>query len=245
MKYFFFTLIVLSVTSCMEPNCYSEPHVKSTNQYVNDEKRDRAIPTQIYALSDSTKWNGELVILNCGYGSSPTEYTYIAQELAQTGYYVVSVQHEIQGDELIPSGDDIIKLRTPNWEKGIKNMNEVLKFVKQNVPTISTQKIHLIGHSNGGDISVLFASRNPNRVHSLITLDHRRMPIPLTKKYPTLSFRADQFEADPGVIPSKSDQKVYRIEIVSLKNVEHNYLRDIASQETKKKVIHKILEFLS
>ena len=155
------------------------------------------------------------------------------------------IQHEIQTDELLPSGDDVIKLRTPNWREGMKSIDQVLKYVKREVPSISTEKIHLIGHSNGGDISVLFATEHPQNVKSLITLDHRRMPIPLTNEYKTLSFRADQFEADPGVIPSKKDQTTFGIEIIELENVDHNYVRDIATKATKEKIISSILRFLN
>lgn len=239
------SLFLLLFTACSDSNSSNEIHVTSKNEYVFDEARSRQIPIQVYALSDSTQWNGELVILSAGYGSSNTEYSYITEKLAKKGYYVISIQHEIQTDEMLPSGDDIMTLRAPNWREGIKSIKEVMNYVKKSTPTISTQKIHLIGHSNGGDISVLFAKENPSRVHSLITLDHRRMPIPLSKEYKTLSFRADEFETEQGLIPSSNDQQKYGIEIVYLKNVNHNYLRDIATKKTKSTVIFSILEFLN
>ncbi|MFK7783992.1 MAG: alpha/beta fold hydrolase [Crocinitomicaceae bacterium] len=240
--FYFSVLMVLISCSSAENNC--ESYLKSSNQYIYDASRERQIPTQIYALSDSSEWNGELVILNCGYGSSATEYSYITEALAQNGYYVISIQHEIQTDEMIPSGENIIELRMPNWKEGIKSMEQVIEFVKTESPSISTEKVHLIGHSNGGDISVLFATNHPKRVRSLITLDHRRMPIPLSKEYQTLSFRADQFEADLGVIPSKQDQIEFAIGIIYLENVDHNYLRDIATEETKELVLSNIFDFL-
>lgn len=240
------SLLILTFLACSDsqPESQHEAIVTSRNEYVFDSNRNREIPIQIYSLSDSNQRNGELVILNAGYGASNTEYEYITQKLAQKGYYVISIQHEIQTDEMIPSGDDIIKLRMPNWNEGIKSIEQVLNYAKETNPTVSTKKIHLIGHSNGGDISVLFANKNPKKVHSLITLDHRRMPIPLTKEVQVLSFRADQFTADSGVIPSPTDQEKYGVEIVYLKNVDHNYLRDIATKETKEKVISSIFQFL-
>lgn len=243
-KILFLSLLLLVLFSCSTTQPKIEAVVTSKNEYVFDASRNRQIPIQIYSLSDSKLWNGKLVLLNAGYGSSNTEYDYIAQELAEGGYYVVSVQHEIQTDEMIPSGDDIIKLRMPNWTEGVQSVRQVLSYLKENTPSVSTKKINLIGHSNGGDISVLYATKNPERVQSLITLDHRRMPIPLSKNYKTLSIRADQFEADPGVIPSKADQKKYKVQIVDLKNVDHNYLRDIATKETKQLVLSSILAFL-
>lgn len=239
------SFLIILFAACSDSNPSEKSFVTSTNEYVFDATRNRQIPIQIYALSDSTEWNGELVILNAGYGSSNTEYTYITSKLAQKGYYVISIQHEIQTDELLPSGDDMIALRTPNWREGIKSMEQVLKHVKKKTASISTTKIHLIGHSNGGDISVLFATEHPKRVHSLITLDHRRMPLPLSKDFKTLSFRSDEFEVDPSVIPSSSEQKEFGIEIVYMKNVGHNYLRDIGTKETKSTVISSIFQFIN
>lgn len=238
-------LLLLTFFACSENQLKKESIVTSRNEYIFDSNRNRQIPIQIYSLSDSSKWNSELVVLNAGYGSSNTEYTYIAQELAKKGYYVISIQHEIQTDDMLPSGDDIIQLRMPNWVEGVKSIEQVLNDVKETNPTISAKKIHLIGHSNGGDISVLFATRNPKKTLSLITLDHRRMPIPLAKEFKTLSFRADQFEADTNVIPSVKDQKKYGITVIHLENVDHNYLRDIATKETKEKVISSIFQFLN
>lgn len=244
LKTVFSGLLIFVLFACSNSKPENEAIVISRNKYVFDSKRNRQIPIQIYSLSDSTQWNGELVILSAGYGSSNTEYSYITQELAQHGYFVLSIQHEIQSDEMLPSGDDIIQLRMPNWNEGIKSIEQVLNYVKETNPNISTKKIHLVGHSNGGDISVLFATRNPKKIRSLITLDHRRMSIPLAKEFKTLSFRADQFAADPGVIPSSIDQKKYGIKIIHLKNVDHNYLRDIATEDTKKKVISAVFQFL-
>jgi dienelactone hydrolase len=244
-KYLIPLFVLTLLFSCTPPETSCDSYVETSNVYVFDSERNRQIQTQMYSLSDSTEWNGELVMLNCGYGSSPTEYNYITEALAEKGYYVVSIQHEIQTDEMLPSAENMIEARTPNWREGIKSMEEVVKFVKTEAPSISTEKIHLIGHSNGGDISALFATEHPNRVHSLITLDHRRMPIPLSEEFPVLAFRADQFEADPDVIPSEEDQKKYDIEIIYLKNVDHNYLRDIATKETKKTVISTISDFLN
>lgn len=237
--------LIILFAACSDTSLSKESYVSCKNEYVFDATRNRQIPIQIYTLADSTRWNGELVILNAGYGSSNTEYSYITSALADKGYYVISIQHEIQSDEPLPSGDDMIALRTPNWREGIKSIEQVLKHMKKKTASISTKKIHLIGHSNGGDISVLFASENSKRVHSLITLDHRRMPIPLSKDFKTLSFRSDEFEVDAGVIPSSSDQKEFGIEIVYLKNVNHNYLRDIGTKETKSTVISSIFQFLN
>jgi pimeloyl-ACP methyl ester carboxylesterase len=243
-RLFIVSLLIATLISCSDTQSTCEAFISSSNEYIFDTARNRQIPTQSYFLSDSAQWNGELVILNAGYGSSNTEYGYISRNLAQKGYYVIAIQHEIQTDEMLPSGHNIIELRTPNWNEGVKSVKEVIEHVKASIPAISTSKIHLIGHSNGGDISVLYATKYPKNIHSLITLDHRRMPIPLSKEYKTLSFRADQFKADAGVIPSSDNQSKYSVEIIYLKNVDHNYLRDIGTKSTKEHVNSTISRFL-
>ena len=55
-----------------------------------------------------------------------------------------------------------------------------------------------------------------------------------------LSIRADQFEADKGVIPNTSDLNKYNIKIITLKNVNHDYLRDNATKKTKGIILAEI-----
>jgi dienelactone hydrolase len=236
-------LTVVCLWSCGTPkNAYL---IGTQSVTLIDSVRNRNIPIEIYSNANPKMNNHQLVVMSTGYGSSNTEYSYIAKSLIAFGYLVVCVQHEQPSDPPIPSGENIYKLRMPTWERGVKNVEFVISAMKQKYQNIDNQKVILIGHSNGGDISMLFATLYPQKVSKVITLDHRRMPIPKVHKPSILSFRADEFEADKGVLPDSTTQKMYNIQIINLKNTKHDDLRDIGSQELKKVITDKIIQFLN
>jgi hypothetical protein len=61
--------------------------------------------------------------------------------------------------------------------------------------------------------------------------------------FKTLSFRGNDFEADPGVIPPQADHERYNIKLVEL-DAGHNYLRDNARKEIKAIIVSELLTFL-
>ncbi len=216
----------------------------SETKYVNDSLRNRIIPIEIYTPISKRHFNNRLVILSAGYWCVNTGYSYISNHLCKKGYIVVSIQHELQTDTILPSGKDMYKLRLPNWKEGVKNIKAIIEYLKTEYPNLEYDKLNLIGHSNGGDISMLFATEFPEIVKTCISLDNRRMPIPRTNKIKLMSIRADQYNADDGVIPSLSDLEKYNIKIVNLKNVGHNYLRDNATKESKEIILSEIDKIL-
>lgn len=220
-----------------------EGHLTTKSGCVIDSIRNREIPITIY--NHTVNSNSELIILNAGYGCSSTEYSYLGWHLANEGYLVISVQHEVESDPMLPGGENIYDLRLPFWEEGIQNVFEVMAFAGVNYPEIDNERIHLIGHSNGGDIAMLFATNHSSQVRSCITLDHRRVPIPRTGNIPLMSIRGSDFDPDPGVLPTIEEQTDLGIQIVQLENVGHNYLRDNGTKETKDTIAGLITDFLS
>lgn len=218
--------------------------VVSQSMYIHDESRNRDIPIEIYYREAEEPHHKEPVLLSAGYGCSATEYSYIAKALSEKGYLVVALQHELETDAELPSGENVYELRLPNWREGIKSIQAVVAFLHTQYPALDCTALHLIGHSNGGDISMLFATQYPAVVRSCITLDHRRVPIPKRATPPVLSIRASEFAADEGVLPNSADAAAYGIKIVTLQNVGHNYLRDNATKETKELIIQAMTAFL-
>jgi predicted esterase len=43
--------------------------------------------------------------------------------------------------------------RKPTWERGVQNILFTIAELKKNKPNLNLEKVILIGHSNGGDIS--------------------------------------------------------------------------------------------
>jgi len=204
----------------------------------------REIPAVIYppaAGKDTTK----LAVISGGYGMTPTAYGFIARKLVDMGYLVVSVQHQLPADTPLVTSGDLQVLRRPVWERGVMNLCYVLSIMKRDYPKITPSRTILIGHSNGGDISALFATLHPTEVATVITLDHRRMPIPRARLPRFMSLRADEFPADPGVLPNPEEAKALGISIIQLKNAKHGELSDEGSNELKEHVIDLIAGFLS
>ena len=63
----------------------------------------------------------------------------------------------------------------------------------------------MVGHSNGGDISMYFAKMYPDQIKKVVTLDNLRVPFLTDGKFKILSFRSKdpQFKTDPGVVPDE------------------------------------------
>ena len=234
-------IIAILITGCSFTHKNSNEVVISKTEYVNDNFRNRTFPIEEYSTKQS---NNKIVLINAGYGCSATEYSYIAKNLAKKGYLVVSIQHELQTDEFLPSAENMYEARLPNWKEGIKNIEATIDFLKKKYPNYDFEKLNLIGHSNGGDITMLFATQYPEKLNSAISLDNRRMPIPRTDKFKILSIRADEFQADPGVIPEDSILVKDGIKIFTLKNIGHNYLRDNATKKTKELILSQIDQIL-
>ncbi|AEA42129.1 alpha/beta fold hydrolase [Fluviicola taffensis] len=218
---------------------------------VFDNARFRRIPVALYAPKvdkDSTN-TIQLVIFSHGYGSNyPTNYTnysYLTRRLAGLGYWTLSIQHELIGDSLLPKVGVMQEVRMPFWKRGEENILFVLNHFKEIHPNLFIKSVDLIGHSNGGDMSVLMAKDYPNLIRKVITLDHLRIPFPLTFSPQYSSLRSTDKTADSGVIPSPEMCDSLGIQIIQLRRITHNEMNDEGTRRQKKKIngyIQKILE---
>jgi len=221
----------------------TDAQLKPTRALFFDGTRNREIPVVIY-LPSSGKNATKLAVINSGNGMEPTAYGFIARQLADDGYLVVSVQHQLPTDAPLASTGDLYALRRPTWERGVANLLCVLSNVKREFPQAAPSQTILIGHSNGGDICALFATLHPTEAAVVITLDHRRMPLPRTRQPRILSLRADEFPPNPGVLPSPEEAEPLGISIVQLKNTKHIDLSDYGCDVLKGRVLSLISGFL-
>lgn len=194
-----------------------------------DSDRQRSIPIEIYQPSKITR--RPVIIINHGYGVKNTEYTFLAKPLCQEGYVVISIQHDLPTDPPLPRTGNLIERRKPMWESGVQNILIVLS-------TINYEKVILIGHSNGGDISMLFTTLHPEIVVKVISLDSLRMPFPTKDQIPILSLRAHDTMADAGVIPESGAL------IINLENANHIDMYDQGPEEIKREILSIIDRFL-
>jgi pimeloyl-ACP methyl ester carboxylesterase len=214
---------------------YAEDHSVLVDEIIfYDHNRERSIPVQIYKpISESSYL--PLVVINHGYGVRNTEYTFIAEPLCQQGYWVICIQHDLPGDPELPRTGNIYERRKPIWERGVQN---ILFAISELAKDFNQPKIILIGHSNGGDISMLFTSIHPELVEKAVSLDSLRMPFPNENSIPILSLRANDTEADAGVIPESGAV------IVKLDHAQHIDMYDAGPAEIKAEILSIIDLFL-
>lgn len=215
-----------------------------------DASRNRIVPVAIWkpAGCGRTPDNG-MIVLSHGYGQNRPDsylsYTYLTCFLAERGYLVVSVQHELPADSLIPQTGIPAIVRRPFWERGADNIFFVIKEMKNRFPDRSFEHICLIGHSNGGDMTALFPQKYPGIVDKIITLDNRRMPLPRTAHPKVYTLRSSDQTADEGVLPSADDCRRFGISIVHLNATPHNNMDDSGNSRQKKAIKRAVFSFLN
>jgi predicted peptidase len=211
-----------------------------------DKSRNREIPIALYLPKKIQ--NAPLVIIGHGYNfnrpGANKGYEFITNALTKKGYVVVSIQHELKTDELMPTTGEIQKVRKPFWDRGSANILYVINDFKKRYPKVNFNKIILIGHSMGGDISTTFTIQHPELVYKLITLDQRRVAFPRVPNPKIYSLRSSDQIADEGVIPSEEELKKFDMTIQKLPNTIHNDMNDNATEIQKKEMLDWILNFV-
>ena len=215
---------------------------------VYDQVRHRDIPVAVYKTPGIRKRHQNLVIVSHGYGENSGDsylyYTFLTEFLARQGYFVASIQHELATDSLIPMTGIPQVVRRPFWDRGADNILFVINQLKQKYAPTVFNKIILIGHSNGGDMTALFPQKYPGIVDKIITLDNRRMALPRTGHPQVYSLRSSDQTADAGVLPTAEEQALYGIKIVALPDVPHNAMCDQANAAQREEINRYILTFL-
>lgn len=209
-----------------------------------DDNRNRSIPVEMYVSAEAegrveagiTKL--PVVIINHGYGVKNSEYSFLANALAARGYLTLSIQHDMAGDPVLSKSDNIFERRKPLWDRGAQNIKFVLDKVKLTMPYADLNQVTLIGHSNGGDISMLFVDLYPALVSKVISLDSLRYPFP-RNGVPILSFRANDTKADQGILPESGAV------LIDLKEAKHIDMCDRGPDKVKKEIVKQIEKFLS
>lgn len=212
----------------------------------NDSVRKRQIPVALYLpkkFTDSSQV--KLVVFSHGYGANYsknyTNYSYLTKRLAAAGYWVLSIQHELESDSLLPKTGNIQVVRRPFWQRGMENILFCINQFKQEFPEIIIESIDAVGHSNGGDMSVFTAQYYPELFRHVITLDHLRVALPRNGATHFTTLRSSDQQADPGVLPAQNTQQ---IEVIQLKKIGHNDMNDEGSRKQHKTINKFVLEGL-
>ncbi|WP_317164763.1 serine aminopeptidase domain-containing protein [Hymenobacter ginkgonis] len=183
-------------------------------------------------------------IISHGYGGQHTGYSFIARNLVAHGYFVASIQHELPTDEPIPLVGTPQLVRRPNWERGVQNILFVRQELHHRYPRLDFSRLLLVGHSNGGDVSMLFAQEYPRLVQRVISLDNRRMPFPRARRPRILSLRSSDQVADSGVVHTLAEQRHFSSTVVTLPHTIHNDMWDGATAAQQQEINALISAFL-
>jgi pimeloyl-ACP methyl ester carboxylesterase len=205
-----------------------------------DPARERTVPVAVYQQGTPAK----PAILSHGYGARNTDYGFIARHLAARGYLVVSIQHELAGDPPLPPTGTPYDTRMPSWKQGAENIRFVVSEMRGRYPGLDYSRLLLVGHSHGGDTSLLFAREYPDLARAVISLDSRRMPFPRTARPRLFTIRSSDQQPDPGVLPSPAERAALGLRVVTLRDTVHNDMWDGATPAQKAEMLRHIDRFL-
>lgn len=213
-----------------------------------DHDRGRQVPVHIYHPTPESacvpQASCPVALFSPGYGIPHTSYSFLANYVAEQGYLVIAVQHDLPSDPPLVGKGDLVTVRTPAWRRGAANLRFVKSELAQALPDYNWSDLTLIGHSNGGDISSLLLQESPKFADRLITLDHRRVALPQDPSLAVLSVRGSDFEADPEVLPSEAESRTGSICVVEIPNSRHNDMFDGGPPKLKLEIIRLIGPFL-
>lgn len=223
--------------------CASSPKMSApTEERLFDESRSREIPVFITLPNQrSCSRSCRVAFLSPGYNVSSKHYQFIADELSDMGLLVVGIDNQLPSDPPLPTSGNLLELRAPFWDTGVENIVFASTVLSQRFPEHDWSALTLIGHSQGGDISAWLASRYPSRVSAIISLDHRRVPLPDRAGIRVLNIRASQFEPDPGAVAPSSGNYCVRM----LENTTHNDLYDGGPATLKNQILDDLRVFIN
>ncbi|HLX17343.1 MAG TPA: alpha/beta fold hydrolase [Bradyrhizobium sp.] len=187
-----------------------------------------------------------VAILNHGNTVKFTEYSFLANLFAARGYMVVSIQHDLATDApLVTKVGELYVGRLPQYHRGIANIRFAIDEMKKVQPNADYDHLTMVGHSNGGDISMYFAKLYPDQIKKVVTLDNLRVPFMTDGRFKIISFRSKDpvFKPDPGVVPDEEICEKAGITVVRT-GFQHNDMRDTGSDEAKATIQGMLDKFL-
>jgi pimeloyl-ACP methyl ester carboxylesterase len=215
-----------------------------------DAARSRSVPVDLYVRRDKlmAAYAGmgplPVALVNHGNTVGSNEYSFICNMLAARGFLVASIQHDLPTDPPISMTGYPYVGRLPAYERGAANIDFVLGELKKSEPIGDYDHLLLVGHSNGGDISVFYAAAHPDTVAKVVTLDNLRVPLEFVRSR-LLSFRSvgGAYKPDQGVVPGEADREKEGIDVV-MTGAPHTDLSDRGPDALKERISSALSEFL-
>jgi predicted esterase len=187
-----------------------------------------------------------VAILNHGNTVKFTEYSFLANVFAVRGYMTISIQHDLPTDApMVTKVGELYVGRQPQYLRGIANIKFAVEEMKKVQPNADYDRLTMVGHSNGGDISMYFAKMYPDHIKKVVTLDNLRVPFTTDGRFKILSFRSKdpEFKPDPGVVPAQDVCEKAGITVVNTE-FQHNDMRDTGPDQAKTSIQGMLDKFL-
>jgi len=188
-----------------------------------------------------------VAILNHGNTVRFTEYSFLANLFAARGYMAVSIQHDLETDAPLATkvGEPYVG-RLPVYQRGIANIEFAMEKLRDHQPNADYDHLTMVGHSNGGDISMYYAKRHPERIRKVVTLDNLRVPFMIDGRFRILSFRSQDpaFKPDPGVVPDQEVCDKAGILVVNT-GFHHVEMSDRGPDDVKASISSTVDQFLA
>src|SRR6202007_2294816 len=116
---------------------------------------------------------------------------FLANVLAARGYLVASIQQDLPSDPPLVTKVGLPYVgRGPIYQRSEANILFVREQLEKMQPNADYDHLTLVGHSNGGDVSMFFAKEHPELVSKVITLDNLRVPFVLSHNMKIRAFRS-------------------------------------------------------
>jgi hypothetical protein len=184
-----------------------------------------------------------VAIISQGNTVKNTEYSFLANSFAARGYLVASIQHDLPNDAPLMTREGSLYVgRLKVYERAEQNILFAIQQLEKIQPHADYDHLTMVGHSNGGDISVYFAHEHPDMVTRIVTLDNLRVPLLAAGFAKVLSFRSkdEHFKADPGVVPTASSSDMDIIHT----NAQHTDMSDRGPDALKELIQADLDRFL-
>jgi hypothetical protein len=207
---------------------------------------DLAVRRDYEMKADNGLWKLPIAIISNGNTVKNTEYSFLANVLAARGYLVASIQQDLPSDPPL-----VTKIGLPYvGRRGVylrceANIMFVLDKLQKLQPNADYNHLTLVGHSNGGDVSMYVAKQHPELVSKVVTLDNLRVPFDLRKGLKILSFRSKDphFKTDPGVLPPPGKADPKNVDIINT-GALHTELSDRGPESVKDRIQGTLDRFL-
>jgi Chlorophyllase enzyme len=208
---------------------------------------DLAVRRDYETKADNGFWKLPIAIISNGNTVKNTEYSFLANALATRGYLVASIQQDLPSDPPLMTKVGLPYVgRREVYMRCEANILFVLGELQKRQPNADYDHLTLVGHSNGGDVSMYVAKQHPELVSKVITLDNLRVPFVHADKMKILSFRSKDpnFRTDPGVLPTPKEASAGGIDIVNT-GALHTDLSDRGPDSVKERIQATLDKFLS